>query len=205
MAELLDVYAADGTTHLGVKDRAAVHRDGDWHLAFHLWVVRAGGVLLQRRAHDKDSWPGFLDATAAGHLVAGETIEDGLREADEELGVSYAFADLVPLGIHRVDEPREAGANREHQHVFAVHDERPLEAFTAFDRDELEGLVLVGHDAFAALVAGDGPVAARDWDGGAVRDVTVRAGELVPAPYLRALAGELRRIGLSGPGTAAAR
>jgi isopentenyldiphosphate isomerase len=189
--ELLDVFDDRGW-HQGVKRRDEVHRDGDWHLAFHLWVVRADGVLLQRRARSKDSWPGRLDATAAGHLLAGEAIRDGLREAEEELGVAYAFEELAELGVHRVDEI----ANRELQHVFAVRDERPLEAWTGLDREEVDGLVLVGHDGFAALTAGDdGAVAARAWDGASVEDVAVGAGELVPTPYLEALTPALKRLG----------
>jgi isopentenyldiphosphate isomerase len=189
--ELLDVFDDRGW-HQGVKRRDEVHRDGDWHLAFHLWVVRADGVLLQRRARSKDSWPGRLDATAAGHLLAGEAIRDGLREAEEELGVAYAFGDLTELGVHRVDE----SANRELQHVFAVRDERPLEAWTRFDREELDGLVLVGHAAFAALTAGDdAAVAGQAWDGATVEPVSVRAAELVPAPYLDGLTLALKRLG----------
>ena len=100
--ELLDVVDEHGR-RLGVKRRGDVHRDGDWHLAFHLWVVRPDGVLLQRRAATKASWPGRLDATAAGHLLAGEAVRDGLREAEEELGVAYAFDDLA---LSPNDEPK---------------------------------------------------------------------------------------------------
>jgi isopentenyldiphosphate isomerase len=189
--ELLDVFDERGW-HIGVKRRDDVHRDGDWHLAFHLWVVSSGGVLLQRRARTKASWPGRLDATAAGHLLAGEAVRDGLREAEEELGVAYEFDDLVALGAHRVDEV----VNRELQHVFAVRDERALDAWTAFDRAEVDGLVLVGHEGFEALAAGTGaPVAARAWDGREVAAVAVGPGELVPTPYLAALAPELARVG----------
>lgn len=190
--ELLDVFDDRGW-HTGVKPRDAVHRDGDWHLAFHLWVVSARGVLLQRRAQSKTSWPGRLDATAAGHLLAGEAVRDGLREAEEELGVAYAFDTLEPLGVHRVDE----ASNRELQHVFAVRDERPLEAWTAFDREELDGLVEVPHDAFARLAAGGSGgegEAARAWDGREVDEVRVRAGELVPAPYLVELTPAFARL-----------
>lgn len=199
MAELLDVYAPDGTTWLATKPRDAVHRDGDWHLAFHLWVASAGGVLFQRRARDKDSWPGRLDATAAGHLVAGEAVADGIREAEEELGVRYPADRLVALGVHRVDDEPEPGMrNREHQHVFAVRDARPLDAWTAWDRSELAGLVLVGHQGFAALAAGGGPAPARSWDGRHVRDVEVHRDELVPTPYLSAIAPRLAAVGRAG-------
>jgi isopentenyldiphosphate isomerase len=194
--ELLDVFDEHGR-HAGTKRRADVHRDGDWHLAFHLWVVRADGVLLQRRATSKASWPGRLDASAAGHLLAGEAIRDGLREAEEELGVAYAFERLTPLGVHRVaDGERDGADNRELQHVFAVRDERPLDAWTAFDRVELDGLVLVGHEGFAALAAGaPGAVPGTAWDGERLAPVAVTAAELVPTPYLAALAPELALIG----------
>ncbi len=193
--ELLDVYD-DAGAHAGVKERAAVHRDGDWHVAFHLWVVSRAGVLLQRRASTKASWPGRLDASAAGHLLAGERVADGLREAEEELGVAWPLDALVALGAHRVEDRERPGVvNRELQHVFGVRDERPLEAFDAFDRAELDGLVVVGHDGFAALARGaPAPVAATTWDGLRVAATAVRAGELVPSPYLASLAGALAAL-----------
>jgi isopentenyldiphosphate isomerase len=200
--EILDVFDEHGR-HAGTKRRADVHRDGDWHLAFHLWVVAPAGVLLQRRAYDKSSWPGFLDASAAGHLLAGEAMRDGLREADEELGMTYVFDDLAQLGVHRVaDTERSGTVNRELQHVFAVRDDRPLTAWRDFDRVELEGLVLIGHDGFAALAAavngeraGSDAVRARSWDGSSEAAIDVDATELVPAPYLHSIAPALRRIG----------
>jgi isopentenyldiphosphate isomerase len=200
--EILDVFDERGW-HVGTKRRGDVHRDGDWHLAFHLWVVTPAGVLFQRRARGKSSWPGYLDASAAGHLIAGEAIRDGIREADEELGTAYAFEDLEPLGIHRVvDTERSGVVNRELQHVFAVRDDRPLAQWTGFDRVEVDGLVLVDHDGFDALAAAlgdDGPASAvavrgRAWDGTREEDVEVRAAEIIPAPYLDAIAADLRRV-----------
>jgi isopentenyldiphosphate isomerase len=194
--ELLDVFDATGA-HAGVKDRAAVHRDGDWHAAFHLWVVSAGGVILQRRARTKASWPGRLDATAAGHLLAGESVADGMREVAEELGVTWPFADLVALGTHPVEDRERPGiVNRERQHVFAVRDDRALERYDAFDRAELEGLVLVARDGFAALAHGaQASVAATAWDGARSSAIAVRAAELVPSPYLASLSAALAALG----------
>lgn len=202
--EILDVFDERGG-HAGTKRRGDVHRDGDWHLAFHLWVVAPAGVLFQRRARGKSSWPGYLDASAAGHLVAGEAIRDGVREAEEQLGAAFAFEDLQPLGIYRVvDTERSGVVNRELQHVFAVRDDRPLAQWTGFDRVEVDGLVLVGHDGFGALAAdlGDAAAAAasavavpgRAWDGTREADVEVRAAEIIPAPYLAAIAADLRRV-----------
>lgn len=189
--ELLDVLAADGTK-VAVKRRADVHRDGDWHGAFHLWVLCGDELLLQRRGAHKQAWPNRLDATAAGHLAAGEAVLDGLREAEEELGVRYAPEQLTPCGTFTVDETQPDGTiNREFQHVFAVRDDRPLEAFTDIARDELDGLVAIRMDAFAGLLHGT-PAEGRAWDGTAVTPVTVQPDELVPAPYLVAVIEELR-------------
>jgi len=189
--ELLDVLSPEGTP-IGTKRRADVHRDGDWHGAFHLWVLSGDSVILQRRGSHKTAWPGRLDASAAGHLAAGETPLDGLREAEEELGVRYRADQLTNCGTFTVDETQADGtANREFQHVFAVRDDRPLAAFTAFDREELEGLVAVPRAALAALLAGGPAIGGTAWDGAAVTPLTVRAEELVPAPYLLAVIEEL--------------
>jgi len=135
-------------------------------------------VLFQRRAHDKAAFPGMLDATAAGHLLAGETVEDGLREVEEELGEHWRFDELTELGVHRVeDHPTPSTTNREFQHVYTVRDERPLREWTAFDRAEVAGLVLVPY--------GHGP--AREWDGKRERELKVAQSEVVPSPALHAL------------------
>jgi hypothetical protein len=85
-----------------------------------------------------------------------------------------------------------------------VRDERPLEAWSDFDRVELDGLVHVGHDAFLELARAldggdDAPedlvVPGRAWDGTALSGVQVSPEEVVPAPYLTAIAPALRRLG----------
>jgi isopentenyl-diphosphate Delta-isomerase len=95
--ELVDVLGG------GVKAKAAVHRDGDWHVAAHVWIVTpAGRVLLQRRARVKENWPGYWDVSAAGHLSAGESaIDAAIRETREELGLAIAAGDLTHIGTVR--------------------------------------------------------------------------------------------------------
>jgi isopentenyldiphosphate isomerase len=133
--------------------------------------VRSGdAVLFQRRGRDRPSYPGMLDATAAGHLVAGESVADGMREVEEELGVSWPIEALTDLGVHRVED----GTNREFQHVYAVHDDRPLRDWP-FNRDEVAGLVLVT------------PRGAVEWDGERERVVVVDPAQIVTPPYLSEL------------------
>ena len=55
--------------------RSAVHRDGDYHRAVHVWIFAESTqqLLLQKRADCKDSWPGLWDISSAGHVSAGDT------------------------------------------------------------------------------------------------------------------------------------
>ena len=102
MRELFDVLSPDGLLTGIVKDRDAVHRDGDWHRCGHVWIASGDRVLLQRRALVKESWPGLWDISVAGHVHAGESsVDAAIREAREELGLVIAAADLRPLGTLR--------------------------------------------------------------------------------------------------------
>lgn len=192
MSELLDVLTPDGLRRIGVAPRHVVHREGLWHATMHLWVTGPDGVLLQRRSAAKAAWPGLLDATAAGHLTTGESALDGLREAEEELGVAFTEAGVTPWRTVAIEDEPAGMVNREHAHVFLADDPRPLKAWTDFDRGELDGLVALAPAALLALVDGT-PAAARSWDGSSVRDVVVEPGELLRAPYLGELAAHLAR------------
>lgn len=159
-AELFDVLRADGTPTGRVKPRAAVHRDGDWHRAVHVWVAgedRLGGpfLLFQQRSLAKDTWPGRLDATVGGHYRAGETLADTLREVEEELGVAATIADLRPVGVRIGVHEQEAGIrDRELEDVFLRRDDRPLPAYRPHPV-ELAALVRFGLPDLLAFFAGD--------------------------------------------------
>lgn len=102
MRERFDVLSADGLPTGVVKDRDAVHRDGDWHRCGHVWIASGDRVLLQRRALMKESWPGLWDITVAGHVSAGEdSLSAAIREAREELGLELSPSELQPLGTLR--------------------------------------------------------------------------------------------------------
>jgi isopentenyldiphosphate isomerase len=87
--ELIDVCTPDGILTGSRKSKSAVHRDGDWHVSVHLWILTPDGrLLLQRRADGKENFPGLWDVSVAGHISSGETAaEAGIREAAEEIGV----------------------------------------------------------------------------------------------------------------------
>lgn len=128
VTERIDVVSPATGDVLATEDRAVVHTDGLWHQVFHCLVVRpsAQSVVLQRRAFTKPAFPGKLDLSATGHLEAGETPLDGLREFEEELGIQLDPEHLIPLGTRLLADDNGEGKNRERVHVFFVLDDRPI-------------------------------------------------------------------------------
>lgn len=129
--ELLDVLDEDGSPTGETKPRSEVHRDGDWHRVFQLWVIREDGTLiLQRRSQSKDLEPNKVDVTVGGHLAAGESSFDATREAEEELGLEVGPERLAFLGSWRSERHYEGALDREFQEVFAILNDWPLESYS---------------------------------------------------------------------------
>ena len=133
-----------------------MHRDGDWHGALHVWVGGIGDdgspfVVFQRRSRSKDSWAGALDVAVGGHFRAGETLEDAVREAEEEIGLRVAAADLTRLGRRFA----HGGSRRDNevQDVFALRSDLPLRAYTLHP-DEVDAVVSMGLEEALALFDG---------------------------------------------------
>jgi isopentenyldiphosphate isomerase len=129
--ELLDVLNESGSATGRTKARAQVHRDGDWHRVFHLWIVRDDGTLvLQRRSRHKDLEPNKVDVTVGGHIRAGESVFDAAREVEEELGLEVGPERLSFLGTWRSERGYAGATDREFQEVFALVNDWPLESYS---------------------------------------------------------------------------
>lgn len=183
--EPFDLCDRDGTLLGQVKSRREVHRDGDWHRALHLWVVLRGEggprVVLQRRSLAKDTHPGLVDVSVAGHLRAGETEREALREADEEIGLAVALEATVLLGRRRIEKVVAAGVDREVQTVLATVIDGALEGLRPH-AEEVAALYAPGLDDALALVRGERPslvAPGLDVGGRPVIDVLVEA-DFVP-------------------------
>ncbi len=142
--EQLDVIDEVGR-YLRTAPRDEVHERGEWHRVFHCQIVTlrdgAPTAVLQQRSRTKAAFPGLIDISAAGHLAAGETPLDGIRELEEELGISPASTDLVPLGVRRLaDDSGEGTLNCELTSVYLLRDDRPLTDYV-LARDEVDALL----------------------------------------------------------------
>ena len=154
-------------------------------------------MLLQRRAATKDTWPGYLDVTVAGHLSAGEETIDGLREVEEELGLRVEPERLVPLGTRRVEQEIQGGCDREFHEVFLLSDATPPEDLR-LQKEEVEAVFRLDLDDVEALYeAGSAP--AREHAEGRTLATRIHLAEFVPQDedYLRRVTGAARRL-LSG-------
>lgn len=203
--ELLDVYDEHGTA-VGVATRAEVHARGLWHRTFQCWIYdRVQGetyLLFQLRHRDKDTFPGLLDISSAGHLEAGESPEDGVRELYEELGVDAAFEELVPCGVFAGEDViSETLIDREFCHVFVCECAKPLREYR-LQPDEVAGLFRIRAVEAARLIADNAYVTAvgvEAAEDGSLYDAerTVTAANLVPhsKEYFAMVFDTLRKLG----------
>jgi len=186
---MIDIYDAN-LRPLGRMERRAAHLAGHWHKAFHCWIVNGQGVgslLFQHRSPSVPNFADLLDISAAGHLQAGETLAQGIREVGEELGIPVSMDEMHPLG-YRVEVVDDAlgQRNREYQMVYLHRRDLPLSTYRP-RVEEVTGLVWLELPAGLALFSGEREevtVSGIEWDpaGGEWREVTrhVRRADFVP-------------------------
>jgi isopentenyldiphosphate isomerase len=194
MDEKLDVLDASGQPTGEIAWKSDAHRRGLWHRCFHCWIYGEPYLLVQRRAATKDTWPGYLDVTAAGHLRSGEGPLDGLRELEEELGLKVEPERLVPLGTRRIEQEIPGGCDREFHEVFLLFDPTPPEDLR-LQEGEVEAVLRIGLGDAERLGTG-GSVPAVEYREGRVCTTRVRLEDFVPNEddYLRRVAGAARRL-----------
>lgn len=144
--EYLDIYDENGN-HLGKEERGVVHRDALWHKTVHCWLFDSDGyVYFQRRKEE-----GTLYTTASGHIMAGETVEEGFaREIFEEIGYRVDYNKAVKLDEFKfvLDKVKKDGSifkDRAMANIFACEFFGTEKDFH-FDPNEVSGIVKVKAD-----------------------------------------------------------
>lgn len=199
MDEKIDILDGSGNPTGAVRHKSEAHRLGLWHRCFHCWVSGEDGdgvpyLLVQRRAAGKETWPGRLDVTVAGHLASGEEPLDGLREMEEEIGLKPDPGNLIPLGTRRVEHEIPQGFDREFHEIFLLLDSTDPRDLR-LQKEEVESVLSITLDEFEML--GDGrAVSAREWNSDESVAARARLADFVPDEddYLPRVARAVRRV-----------
>lgn len=202
MDEMVDVLDGSGEKTGEAVWKSEAHRLGLPHRCFHCWISDPRGpyLFVQLRAAGKDTWPDLLDVTAAGHLRAGEGTLDGLREVEEELGLSARAEELIPLGTRKIErEIPGGGLDREFQEAFLLLRELSP-ADLRLQEEEVAALVRLRLDDVEALHQG-AEVPAEEWTAGGTKSSRARRSDFVPEEdaYLLRVARAVREV-LAGDG-----
>ncbi|CAN1190783.1 Nudix hydrolase 3 [Linum perenne] len=161
--EHFDILTKTGEKTGVSKPRGAVHRDGDYHRAVHVWIFAESTqqLLLQKRSDCKDSWPGQWDISSAGHISAGDSsLVSARRELEEELGIRLprdAF-ELIFVFLQECVINDGKFINNEFNDVYLVTttDPIPLEAFT-LQESEVSAVKYISYEEYKSLLAKEDP------------------------------------------------
>jgi isopentenyl-diphosphate Delta-isomerase len=113
------ILVDDQDRPLGSGDKLDVHRAGELHRAFSVFVFSpTGDLLLQRRADGKYHFAGLWSNSCCGHPRPGEgTADAAVRRLGEELGFRTPLNEQVQL-VYRADDPESGLIEHEYLHVF---------------------------------------------------------------------------------------
>lgn len=152
--EYFDIVDAVGRPTGDTVERSEAHRLGIRHRTSHIWVIRRNAgrveVLLQQRSFGKDSFPGLLDTSSAGHIQAGdEPLDSALREMSEELGIRAKADELHYIGCFDINYTAEFHGRSftDNEISFVYTYEKPVDINTLeIQKEELESVGWFGLD-----------------------------------------------------------
>ena len=154
--EVLKIFDEHGS-QIGTATRKEAHEQGFWHETFQVYFIdgnqRNRTIYLQKRSHLKKDFPNLFDMTVAGHLMAQETVREGVREIEEEVGIAVEFDELAYLGKFQNIIKIDRMIDKEFSHVFLYECEEPMESFI-LQPEEVEGMVKVSLKDFIRFYTG---------------------------------------------------
>lgn len=141
-----------------IKSRKQAIQDGDWIGAFNLWIIQTDpepAIIYQLRTPQSSWEPSKLDVSAGGNLSAGESMLDGLREAEEELGKTYNPEKVINVGRRLNVSPDIRGLERKTVvDIFMVTDNSSLDSYQ-LEEYEVAGVAMCPLNELLQLHKGE--------------------------------------------------
>lgn len=154
--EVLKIFNEQGH-QIGTTTRQEAHEKGLWHETFQVYIMDGNeqnrSLYLQKRSPFKKNFPGLFDITVAGHLLAEEAVQDGVREIEEEIGIRVNFEELGYLGTIQNIITTDRMIDKEFSHVYLYECKEPMESFI-LQPEEVEGMVRVSLNEFIRFYSG---------------------------------------------------
>jgi isopentenyldiphosphate isomerase len=148
--EYLDILDESGNYTGKTCLKSEAHNKGYFHPTVHVWFYsNQREILLQKRGADKQTFPNYWDVSVAGHVSAGEAIEEAaVREVEEEIGLKINKNQLTKIDTRKNINIHPNGIKDcEFQNVFLVELEVALNALSR-QEEEVDGLCLLEIDEF---------------------------------------------------------
>ena len=135
-------------------ERRFAHENGILHATSQIYIYRYHKgrleILLQKRSPDKDSYPGKLDISCAGHVPSGMDYDsNALKELSEELGITADISSLKRIGVFRTSKKAEFYGKKFHdEQLSAVYiSELYLDASEIkFQKEEISAVLWMSAD-----------------------------------------------------------
>ncbi|MBI3441491.1 MAG: NUDIX domain-containing protein [Proteobacteria bacterium] len=160
MPEYIDIFDANMSPVPPYKmERKEVVKTMHWHHTFDCWIVRrdpsGDKILLQLRSKQKINNPNTLDISAAGWLQSGERHEvDGIREVEEELGITVDPTDLYYVGMVKEATDRPGYYARNFCHTYFYETTHRLSNYKP-QASEVDGLFEINISEGIKLFSGE--------------------------------------------------
>ncbi|MEZ4802787.1 MAG: NUDIX domain-containing protein [Gelidibacter sp.] len=154
MEEFIDIVTKEGKPTGKCCPKSEIHAKGYYHNTAHIWFfTKDGHILLAQRAASKTLHPLLWDVSVAGHVDAGETIEEGaIREIKEEIGLYLDTNDLYKIGVFECFQRYDNGIiDNEFHHTYLSELKIGLDQLTP-QEGEVESLKLVSFKKYASIL-----------------------------------------------------